>query len=206
VPTNSWSDLLELDRRAVLASVAAVAEAGPDDLARPTPCAGWTLADLLAHMTVQQHGFADASTGAVTQLPRWAPVPLGDTAVAAYTTASQRALEAFAQAGVADHKFSLPEIRDGGAFPAELAMGFHLVDNTVHTWDVAATLGVTVDLAPDVVAATLRLVEGIPDGDERLAPGAAFAPGLEVPADATPQDRILLLLGRSPGWTPPVGG
>jgi hypothetical protein len=67
-------------------------------------------------------------------------------------------------------------------------------------------LGVTVDLAPDVVAATLRLVERIPDGDERVAPGAAFAPGLEVPADATPQDRILLLLGRSPGWTPPVGG
>jgi uncharacterized protein (TIGR03086 family) len=205
MPTNEWTELLELDRSAVLASLAALADAGPGDLARPTPCAGWTLADLLAHMTVQQDGFAEASTGAVTDVLRWAPVPLGDEAISAYGAASHSVLEAFAQPGVADAKFLLPEIRGGGPFPAQLAVSFHFIDNVVHAWDAAAALGRPVDLAPEVLDAALRLVEGIPDGDERLAPGAAFAPGLAVPADATPLERTLLLLGRRPDWTPPLG-
>ncbi|MFJ6405663.1 maleylpyruvate isomerase N-terminal domain-containing protein [Streptomyces hydrogenans] len=33
----------------------------PDDLARPTPCAGWDLKDLLDLMTAQHHGIAAAA-------------------------------------------------------------------------------------------------------------------------------------------------
>ncbi|HET6709804.1 maleylpyruvate isomerase N-terminal domain-containing protein, partial [Amycolatopsis sp.] len=39
-------DLRELDRRTLLVLDKMVAGVTPADLARPTPCAGWTLADL----------------------------------------------------------------------------------------------------------------------------------------------------------------
>ena len=56
-------DIRDLDARAVRASVDVVEEITAVDLSRPTPCAGWTLGDLLAHMTVQHQGFAAAAAG-----------------------------------------------------------------------------------------------------------------------------------------------
>src|SRR5690349_14873473 len=50
-----------------------VATIRPADLGRPTPCAGWDLAALLAHMTGQNHGFADALRGG-TAVAAYAPV------------------------------------------------------------------------------------------------------------------------------------
>src|SRR5580700_3406614 len=54
------SDIVGLDARAVRASVQIVSQASVADLARPTPCPDWTLAELLAHMTAQHNGFAAA--------------------------------------------------------------------------------------------------------------------------------------------------
>ena len=101
---------------------------------------------------------------------------------------------------VEDRTFLLPEIRDGGPFPARLAISFHLVDNVVHAWDLAAALGVAADLDDDVVAMTLPIAAAVPDGSSRLEPGAAFAPGAPAAADAAALDRVVLLLGRTPGW------
>jgi uncharacterized protein (TIGR03086 family) len=200
MPTNSSSVLIDADRRAVEATVRAVAQVTTADLARPTPCSGWTVADLLAHMTVQQDGFADAASGIDTDLARWAPFPLGESAPAEYLAACARVIVAFAESGVADRSFLLPEIRDGGRFPAVLAIGFHLVDNVVHAWDVAASLGIKTTIAPDVLAMALRVAEAVPDGAERSRPGAAFAAA--VPGrSADLLDQTLRLLGRDPGWT-----
>src|SRR5579859_7441834 len=58
---EAGADLVRLDARAVLASIQIVSQASTADLARPTPCADWTLADLLAHMTAQHNGFAAAA-------------------------------------------------------------------------------------------------------------------------------------------------
>ncbi|MGZ8748588.1 MAG: maleylpyruvate isomerase N-terminal domain-containing protein, partial [Mycobacterium sp.] len=71
------SDTLPFHRTAVLASVDAVNAVTRDDLARPTPCAGWDLATLLAHMTVQHRGFAAAARG-VTDLDVWDPATVAD--------------------------------------------------------------------------------------------------------------------------------
>ena len=71
------SDTLSLHRTAVLASVDAVNAVIGDDLTRPTPCAGWDLATLLAHMTVQHRGFAAAARGG-TDLDVWDPATVAD--------------------------------------------------------------------------------------------------------------------------------
>ena len=81
-------DIVDLDARAVQASVQIVSQASAADLAQPTPCPDWTLAELLAHMTVQHNGFAAAAAGDGADLDHWqtgAPVadPVGEYAAAA---------------------------------------------------------------------------------------------------------------------------
>ena len=50
-----------LHRRALDAVTDLLAGLTPADLDRPSPCAGWDLRQLLAHMIGQNHGFADAA-------------------------------------------------------------------------------------------------------------------------------------------------
>jgi uncharacterized protein (TIGR03086 family) len=116
--------------------------------------------------------------------------------VRVYTASAELVLAAFAAPGVLDREFALPEISASRIFPGRVAIGFHLVDNVVHGWDVATALGVPFALPLPVLETTLPLARAVPDGPLRLAPGAAFAPALPVPADADPLTEILLRLGR----------
>jgi uncharacterized protein (TIGR03086 family) len=199
--TKSGSDLLALDARAVQASAGLAAQACAADLERPTPCAGWTLRDLLAHMTAQHYGFAAASAGD-GDLAHWRTPTLGEDPVGAYLAAARHVLASFAADGVLDQGFPLPEIRRGHTFPAAQAVSFHFVDYVVHSWDVAKTLDLPVRFDPALVDVALGVARAVPGGDARLAPGAAFAP--EVAWAGRPGlDQVVALLGRSPDWERP---
>ncbi|MGC5411848.1 TIGR03086 family metal-binding protein, partial [Streptomyces sp. DT225] len=76
-------------------------------------------------------------------------------------------------------------------------MGFHFIDYVVHSWDVAASLGLPLALPEEVVAAALPLALRVPDGVARERPGAAFRPSLPT-AKGGPLARVLAALGRSP--------
>jgi uncharacterized protein (TIGR03086 family) len=194
------TDLLELHRRVVQRSVEIVQAVTAEQLGRATPCSGWTLEDLLGHMIAQHLGFAAAADGNDGDPSVWDVHPVGDHPAGAYEAAAERVLTAFSAEGVLERRFWLPEIRDGGPYPATMAIGFHLVDYVVHGWDVAVSIGVDSEYAPDLVAAALGVAEQVPTGGVRRLPGAAFAPVLSVAADGSPMDRMLLLLGRSPAW------
>jgi uncharacterized protein (TIGR03086 family) len=196
------TDLVNLHELAVRSSVEVVESVRPEDLVRETPCSAWSLTDLLAHMTVQHDGFATAIRGHGPDLAAWEPRSLGAAPAAEYAAAVERVLEAFGERGVDERQLWLPEISAETTFPGALARGFHLVDYVTHGWDVAATLGVTYRQDPAVVDAALRVAELVPGGDNRLAPGASFAPGLPIGDDAPPLHRLLALLGRSPHWSP----
>jgi uncharacterized protein (TIGR03086 family) len=202
------NDIRPLHRIAVLASVDAVSLVTADDLALATPCVGWNLADLLAHMTVQHRGFAAAARGhgddeAIWQTDTVAAAVAADPA-GAYAAAAAEVLDAFAGADVLDASFALPELGPGAAFPGAMAIGFHHVDYVVHGWDVARTLGRSYELPDDVVAAAVPLAFVVPDGDFRAADGAVFGPVIETTGQSGDLDRILAHLGRSPQWKSPV--
>lgn len=194
-------EIVALDAEAVRESVRVVAQSTAADLPRPTPCAGWTLADLLTHMTAQHYGFAAASTGD-GDLANWHLRELGDDPVGAYRDAAEHVLAAFAVDRVLDREFPLPEIPRLPAFPARQAISFHFVDYVVHSWDVAKTLGIEPKFDPEVLDAALAVAEAVPSGQSRLVPGAAFAPRIEA-SGASPLDQIVAILGRSPDWQPP---
>ncbi len=193
-------DISDLDRRVVEVSIDVVSRVTIDDLDRPTPCAEWSLADLLTHMTVQHVGFAAAADGRGADPAVWKMATLGEGAVAAYAEASGRLIEAFADPGVLDRDFELPEIGAPGPFPGSQAISFHFIDYVVHGWDVARSIGLGFGVDEDLVEAALRVARLVPQGEARLRPGAAFAPNLPVPDGASDFDEVLLLLGRSPSW------
>ena len=201
------ADLQRADAVAVRASVEVVARVTTAHLTRATPCADWDLLALLAHMTAQHRGFAAAAEGRGADPEAWRehrdqeqtegvrPEP-----VTRYLEAADEVVAAFRAADVPDRPFALPEFSSDRTFPGRLAIGFHLVDYVVHGWDVAAALGVAYAPPADVLAITLPIARSVPTGSARLAPGAPFAPALDVPPGTTPLAEILLLLGRDPNW------
>ncbi len=191
------TDIQELDRRAVEASRALVRSVGADDWDAPTPCADWDLRALLAHMTVQHHGFARAVAGERTEPADWLPQPAADP-VAAYDVAADHVIEAFR---VPARTAYLPEIRGGITIPARTAMGFHLVDYVVHGWDVAASIGATVEFDDDVLSAALAVADEVPADPATRGPGFSFGPVITDPDRGSPLDRVLRKLGRSPDWS-----
>ena len=144
-------------------------------------CAGWTLADLLIHMTVQHRGFAAAARGAVDDV-----------------------LDAFAADGVLEAAFALAEFGADASFPGEIAIGFHFIDYVVHGWDTARSLAAPFTLPDDVITAAAPIALGVPDGDLRAAEGSPFARALDEVDGERDLDRILRHLGRAPDWAPTV--
>ena len=195
--------IFPLHRNAVLKSVDVVESVRMTDLDRVTPCEGWNLADLLAHMTVQHRGFAAAARGLGADPDVWRVETVSDAVRAdprrTYAEAARDVLDAFSADGTADAPFALPEFGEGAVFPGAMAMGFHFVDYVVHGWDVATSLGVPFELPADVVQAVLPLALAVPDGDIRTMADAPFAPAVEQDG-SDDFERILLHLGRRPDW------
>lgn len=205
---SSGSGTRPIHRVAVATSVDVVSFVMTDDLSRPTPCAGWDLADLLTHMTVQHRGFAAAARGAGADLSIWRPETVADAVaadpVAAYAAAAADVIDAFAGVNVLERTVALPEFGVGAAFPASLAIGFHLVDYLVHGWDVARTLGKPFDPPSEVVATALPLALAVPDGGFRTDTKSPFGPTIPPSEQAGDLDRILTHLGRDPRWNSPA--
>lgn len=203
------TDLRPVHRTAVLTTIPVVQSLRPDDLHRSTPCAGWDLTDLLAHMTVQHLGFAAAARGDGADPSAWDVTAVRDAVIHSpadtYTEAAHGVLQAFASDAVLERQFALPEFGPGATFPGAIAIGFHLIDYVVHGWDVAATLGRRYRLPAEVIDAAMPLALMVPDGDYRTTPGAPFGPARGGSA-TNDLDHLLRHLGRDPQWNSTVTG
>jgi uncharacterized protein (TIGR03086 family) len=196
----SFEEIRAFNQRAVRRSIELVDPVTAADLGRPTPCGGWTLADLIGHLTAQHRGFAAAARGDGADLAHWSVSLPGPDAAQTYRAAAEDVLAAFAAVPSAESPFTLPEISTSMTFPAQQAIGFHLIDYVVHSWDLARALDVPAGLDDDLLEASRPIAFAVPNGKERLRPGAGFAPSLDpAPAQST-LDEILLRLGRSPNW------
>ncbi|MFC5180861.1 TIGR03086 family metal-binding protein [Actinomadura harenae] len=197
------SDFRDLDRRALAFFASLTTTIKPADLARPTPCPDWTLHGLLRHQVGQDEGFAAAARGEGDALAAWRGGSLGDDPHAAVVASGRLVTGAFADDAVLDREFALPEVRDGGLYPARLAITFHVVDLVVHAWDVAAALGLPWEPDDELVEASLKVAAIVPDDAASRAPGESFAPSLPS-AGRGGRERLLTLLGRDPAWRPAV--
>jgi uncharacterized protein (TIGR03086 family) len=184
-------DLRELHRSALDAAGDQIRRVTSQDLSRPTPCAGWTLADLLAHMVGQHLGFAAAVRDGDAPRSAYAPTPFTPEAWEQSVSALLAAFED------ADLDAEAVEVELSPApLPIAHILSAQLLDTVVHTWDVAQAFGTHHTPADDLVAAVARLASTIPDDGRRDQPHAAFAHAL--PARGSAWERALAQLGRQP--------
>lgn len=177
------------------------------DLAVRTPCAQWDLRQLLNHQIgvvgmmaerITAAAGATAPAGATTaSAPGSAAQQLADTdtigsdPAAAYAVAVDKARTAWRTPGVLDRTCVLPI----GEVPVRMAATVALTDVVVHGWDVAQALGAPAEIPPMLAEALLDLVRPIAE----QVRGRAFGPEItDLPRDATPSDRLVAFLGRTP--------
>lgn len=172
---------------------AAIASVAPGDMDRPTPCAAWTMRNLLNHIIGGATMFAGAfGGGPVTDISGLLPDVVGDDPSGAFGAAATRFGEALQQPGTAERVLDLPF----GPMTVGTFLRFVAFDLTVHAWDVASVTGATVDLPDDLLGeidAFAHLVLEATPRSELLC-----GPPVPVPADATALQRLVAYAGRQP--------
>ncbi len=158
-----------------------------DELARPTPCAYWTVADLLLHVSesldvlraIHNVGHAEVrplGTDAAT-LEQGIRTRTAATVHAAY------AVDGRASVNIAD--LQLPE---------ELLLAVTALEMGVHGWDIVQARGIACpmpeDLAADLLHAALKTVPAADRGDEFGSPSPTTR-------RAAPTQKLLAWLGRA---------
>jgi uncharacterized protein (TIGR03086 family) len=175
---------------------------GPGDMALPTPCADWDLSALLAHLGASMADLEEAlRTGQLAlnvppppDLPagRLAGLPgdqAGDLVEALRDRAAELLCAAYGFGGAG------PLVAVGGLpMPAGLVACAGAVEIAVHGWDVAVARGGDCPIPPLLAGRLLRLSPFLMAGREGL-----FAGPVEVPAQASPCDKLVGYLGRDPG-------
>lgn len=174
---------VELLERALGYTRGALVTVTPAHLHLPTPCEGWRLSDLLAHMEDSLDAFAEGASGTIG-LRSAAPSPAGER-----ITALQD--KACALLGAWTRTTS-PLVEVGGRpVPVGTISRLAALEIAVHGWDVARATGydaaVPDELAGDLLPTALAVA--LEQEDE-------FGPPVPVGADATASRRLLALLGR----------
>jgi uncharacterized protein (TIGR03086 family) len=163
-----------------------------DQLTNATPCAKWTVADLLNHFVGGGHMFAASLRGAPLDMDGEPQDLLGEDHVAAYRTS----IADFRDAVAGLESLEQPAVLPIGTVPAEIALRIAAGDLLVHSWDLATATGQAFEPSDELVAE----IDGfyrIAINDE-LRDGDTFASEVELPADATALDRLVAFAGRQP--------
>ncbi|OAR22980.1 TIGR03086 family protein [Streptomyces sp. ERV7] len=190
--SSDHARLLGLHREAVALFGSRVHAVRPDQWDLPTPCAEWSVRDLVNHLAVEQlwvaplvaegRTIADVGDAFDGDVLGAGPVGVWDTAVAA-------AVAAFAEPGALDGTVHLSY----GKTPAAAYCSQMVADAVVHSWDLSRAIGADERLPDALVEAAAREFGGYAD---QLPPSMFDAP-VEVPDGADAQTRLLAMLGRS---------
>jgi uncharacterized protein (TIGR03086 family) len=165
----------------------------------PTPCAPWSVRELLSHMVSQHLRFGAVARG---EDPEQAcpldKAELGEDPAATFREAVANVTESFAAAaGKDDAVLLLPEI--GTPVPLGVLISFHTFEVVVHGWDLAVSIGAPYAPPAELSSTVYEVGKLIPDASR--IPGGSFAPVVEVGSAADELARLLGLAGRDPEWT-----
>lgn len=166
----------------------------PHHWAAPTPCAAWDVQALVNHVvganrryTMLLHGATADEVDATRTADH-----LSDDPVSSFVTTAAELEAAIREPGAMARTAHHPAGERTGAQLLEM----RVLDLTVHTWDLARSIGADESLDPDLVAFALTLRDTFEAGREH---GSFALPPEETPADGSAQTRLLTLSGRRPG-------
>jgi uncharacterized protein (TIGR03086 family) len=187
------ADSLMLLQRVVDETTQVVNDVSDEQMANPSPCAGWTVRDVLNHITGGATMFAiSAEEGSVPDEMLGQLMGgdnLGDDPKGAWQVAASRAMLAFEQPGALEKTVKLPF----GEMPGGVALNIAVFDVLTHGVDIARATGQRVDDAELIETALVFGRQMI--GPELRIPGV-FDPEQPIAADAPAEDRLLAFAGR----------
>jgi len=192
---HTIGDVRAQHRRALAQAAEIIGQVHAGDLARSTPCAGWDLEALLTHMIGQNDGFAAAVTTGDAPLSAYTrPAVTARDLASEWHRSADRVLAAFAHADAKDEVL-LIEINPDSTVPVAAAVGMHLLDTVIHTWDLASSLGQAHRPDDELLNIVVASAKRVPADASRTTPAAAFAPVVTTD-QADPWLVTLALLGR----------
>jgi len=157
-------DLLDLNRSALDLNLKLMAGLDESHLDLATPCAGWTVYELLRHQVESTLAFTASARGTAVD------APADDDLTAAYRVATDAVTEAFRADGVLERDAEFPGygLRRG----RDLVAG-HFVDNLVHAWDLSRALGLDSTLDTELATAAYRMARHYPTRYPGMTPQMA---------------------------------
>lgn len=172
-------------------------QVGPDQWDLPTPCVEWNVGELVNHMLLGTRMSVQLLAGASQQE---AIAALGEDMIAAsqdpvadFEALARQMLAGFAAAdgleGTVDHPM--------GQIPRTMFIGFRIMDNGTHAWDLARAIGADESLDADLVQRMWDDIQPMAAGLGDLGMFGTGASG-DVGDDAPLQTRFLDLVGRRP--------
>jgi uncharacterized protein (TIGR03086 family) len=183
-------------RRAAEAARRAVAATPDDRWAVPSPCAEWTVRDVVNHLTYEQLWAPDVLGGRTIEEvgDRYDGDVVGSDPAGAFGAALDGALAAVDESeDLSRHVHLSYGDAPAGHYLAQMAL-----DLAVHGWDVAAGSGQAYTVADDLAEWLLESARPMMT-DEVRAMGI-FADEVAVTEAAGAFDRLLGLCGRDPAW------
>jgi uncharacterized protein (TIGR03086 family) len=148
----------------------------------PTPCDDWDVRQLMNHMLQTQRYFVDSARQREASPPSPnPPALLGDDPAADFERARAEALETFGEPGVIE--------RTGPS------LGIAFGDQLLHGWDLARATGQDATMPDGLAEAAYEIIHGRFTDDQRKG---LFKPEVDVPANASAQDKLLAYTGRDP--------
>jgi uncharacterized protein (TIGR03086 family) len=188
--TMAPSDQLDYQIKAIHDLIANVT---PEQLDTPTPCAKWTVRDLINHMVGGGELFGAALAGETVTMDPDGELPdfLGDNPVAAWDHACATFCNGVDSPGALDRTVSLPF----GEMPGNVVLEIGKVDLLIHGWDLAQATGQKYEPPADVTDAAIGAARHIIVPAARN--GDTFAAEQTVPSGATPIEQLVAFSGRS---------
>lgn len=185
---------VELLERAIGYTRASLVLVTEDDLARPTPCRGWLLQDLLTHMDDSLEAMAVAARTTSLSLVPAAPPTLGRDLL---DSICHRARGLLAHWHPVDDLLDDPVALGDLSLPRELLGSVGALEIVLHGWDVAEAIGQPRSIPPGLAMDLWPVArDHITDADRPFR----FAPPVDVSDWATPATRLLAHAGRSTDW------
>jgi len=205
--TEQLDGAVELLDRSLAYTRVLLADVRSHHLPRPTPCAGWTLGRLLAHMEDSLDAFLEAAAGRVAV----DSVPPTSTRVEALREKACALLGAWAAAGESAQVAQVaqvaevPEVAVGdSALGAPLLVATAALEITVHGWDVGQSTGRRTPIPDDLAAGLFPLAQQVIGTADR---GSRFAVPRPTETSASCAELLLAWTGRGTGhMTEPLGG
>ncbi len=191
-PMNVMTDGVALLERAICYAVGTLCAVTPDALSRPTPCAGWDLRMLMRHVTDSLDVLQESvDTGRVGPGPAEADADEAADPVAAFRDRARQVLGAWTVAGHQDLVIAIADL----PLMSSIVASTGALEIAAHGWDISQACGQRQPIPPALAADMLEIASLVITSETRYP---RFAAAVATSPAASPSDRLVCFLGRSP--------